>query len=117
MTADTDERFSRGLARLKEIDGEAGERVVASLADIAPDFARYLVEFPFGDIYSRPGLDLRSREIAVVGALTAMGNAAPLVAETGDGQLDRRLGSQFLFLADTRHTGLGNSENVRRRAR
>lgn len=77
MTADTDERFSRGLARLKEIDGEAGERVVASLADIAPDFARYLVEFPFGDIYSRPGLDLRSREIAVVAALTSMGNAAP----------------------------------------
>ena len=77
MTADTDERFSRGLARLKEIDGGAGERVVASLADIAPDFARYLVEFPFGDIYSRPGLDLRSREIAVVAALTAMGNAAP----------------------------------------
>ena len=77
MIADTHERFSRGLEKLKEIDGEAGERVVASLADIAPDFARYLIEFPFGDIYSRPGLDLRSREIAVVAALTAMGNAAP----------------------------------------
>lgn len=51
--------------------------MVASLAGIAPDFARYLIEFPFGDIYSRPGLDLRSREIAVVAALTAMGNAAP----------------------------------------
>jgi 4-carboxymuconolactone decarboxylase len=50
---------------------------VASLADIAPDFARYLIEFPFGDIYSRPGLDLRSREIAVVAALTALGNATP----------------------------------------
>ena len=48
-----------------------------SLADIAPDFARYLVEFPFGDIYSRPGLDLRAREIAVIAALTAMGNARP----------------------------------------
>ncbi len=77
MSADTNERFARGLAKLKEIDGEAGERVVASLADIAPDFARYLIEFPFGDVYSRPGLDLRSREIAVVAALTAMGNAAP----------------------------------------
>ena len=73
----TSERYQRGLARLKEIDGEAGEKVVASLADIAPDFAQYLIEFPFGDIYSRPGLDLRSREIAVVAALTAMGNAAP----------------------------------------
>lgn len=36
-----------------------------------------LIEFPFGNIYSRPGLDLKSREIAVVAALTAMGNAAP----------------------------------------
>ncbi len=70
-------RYERGLEKLREIDGEIGERIVDSLAGIAPDFARYLVEFPFGDIYSRPGLDLRSREIAVVAALTAMGNAAP----------------------------------------
>ncbi|KAB2967174.1 carboxymuconolactone decarboxylase family protein [Zoogloea sp.] len=76
-TAPTPSRYQQGLARLREIDGEAGERVVDSLADIAPDFARYLIEFPFGDIYSRPGLDLRSREIAVIAALTAMGNAAP----------------------------------------
>ena len=71
------ERYVRGLAKLQEIDGQAGEKVVASLAGIAPDFARYLIEFPFGDIYSRPGLDLRSREIAVVAALTALGNATP----------------------------------------
>jgi 4-carboxymuconolactone decarboxylase len=74
--ADT-QRYDRGWAKLREIDGEAGERVIASLADIAPDFARLLIEFPFGDIYSRPQLDLKSREIGVVAALTAMGNAAP----------------------------------------
>jgi 4-carboxymuconolactone decarboxylase len=68
-------RFERGARALAEIDGEAGERVVASLADIAPDFARYLLEFPFGDIYSRPGLDLRAREIATIAALTALGTA------------------------------------------
>lgn len=71
------DRYERGLAKLREVDGEAGERVLQSLEGIAPDFARYLIEFPFGDIYSRPGLDLRSREIAVVAALTALGNAAP----------------------------------------
>jgi 4-carboxymuconolactone decarboxylase len=71
------ERFERGWAKLKEIDGEQGERVIESLKDIAPDFANLLIEFPFGDIYSRPGLDLRSREIAVIAALTAMGNATP----------------------------------------
>jgi len=72
-----DGRYERGLRALSEIDGHAGQNVVDSLADIAPDFARYLIEFPFGDIYSRDGLDLRSREIATIAALTAMGNAAP----------------------------------------
>jgi len=70
-------RYDRGRRKLAEIDGAAGEAVVASLSDIAPDFARYLIEFPFGDIYARPGLDLRGREIATIAALTAMGNAAP----------------------------------------
>lgn len=62
---------------LSEIDGEAGEKVIRALADVAPDFAEYLFEFPFGDIYSRPGLDVRSREVATIAALTAMGNALP----------------------------------------
>lgn len=70
-------RLQRGRRVLDEIDGEAGRKVVAALADIAPDFADYLFEFPFGDIYSRPGLDLRSREIATIAALAAMGNAVP----------------------------------------
>lgn len=49
--------------------------MIAALAPIAPDFARLLIEFPFGDIYSRPGLDLKSREIATIAALAALGNA------------------------------------------
>jgi len=70
-------RLERGRRVLSEIDGEAGEKVIRALADVAPDFAEYLFEFPFGDIYSRPGLDVRSREIATIAALTAMGNALP----------------------------------------
>ena len=70
-------RLDRGKRVLAEIDGEAGLNVVAALTGIAPDFADYLFEFPFGDIYSRPGLDLRAREIATIAALTAMGNATP----------------------------------------
>ena len=70
-------RLERGRRRLAEIDGEGGERVIAALADVAPDFANYILEFPFGDIYDRPGLDLPAREIATIAALTAMGNAAP----------------------------------------
>lgn len=81
-------RYERGLAKLEEIDGQAGSRVINSLRDIAPDFARYLIEFPFGDIYSRPGLDLRAREIAVVAALTALGNATPQLKVHIEGALN-----------------------------
>lgn len=77
MTEAIESRYERGARALAEIDGEGGRKVVDALADIAPDFARYLIEFPFGDIYARPGLDLRSREIATIAALTALGNAAP----------------------------------------
>jgi 4-carboxymuconolactone decarboxylase len=70
-------RLERGKRALARIDGEAGHKVIAALADIAPDFATYLFEFPFGDIYCRPGLDLRGREIATIAALAAMGNASP----------------------------------------
>ena len=71
------DRYQQGWQMLKKIDGEAGEKVIESLQDIAPDLARYVIEFPFGDIFSRPSLDLKSREIATIAALTALGNAQP----------------------------------------
>jgi 4-carboxymuconolactone decarboxylase len=70
-------RYERGLDTLSRIDGKAGQNVIDSLADIAPEFSKYLIEFPFGDIYSRQGLGLREREIATIAALTAMGTATP----------------------------------------
>ncbi|MBL4239726.1 carboxymuconolactone decarboxylase family protein [Vibrio fluvialis] len=73
----THSRFTAGLAKLNEIDGDAGQKVMESLQDICPDFARFTVEYPFGDIYSREGLDLKLREIATVAALTALGNCTP----------------------------------------
>ncbi len=77
QTTQSDDRYQRGLQKLQEIDGEAGVNVIESLKDICPDLGRYVIEFPFGDIYTRPGLDLKSREIATVAALTALGNATP----------------------------------------
>lgn len=71
-----EQRYARGLDVLQEVDGHAGEQVMAALAPISPDFARLLVEFAFADIYSRPGLDLKSRELATVAACTALGTAA-----------------------------------------
>ena len=78
MSATT--RYTEGLAKLEEIDGEAGRKVIDSLQAIAPDLARYVIEFPFGDIYQRPGLDLPHRELATVAALTALGHCQPQLA-------------------------------------
>ena len=76
----TSTRYSEGLAKLEQIDGEAGRKVIDSLQAIAPDLARYVIEFPFGDIYQRPGLDLPQRELATVAALTALGHCQPQLA-------------------------------------
>ncbi|WGS40428.1 carboxymuconolactone decarboxylase family protein [Burkholderia sp. JSH-S8] len=72
-----EDRYTRGWNKLKEIDGAAGERVIAALEPVAPEFGRLLIEFAFGDVYSRPQLDLKAREIATIAALAALGNAQP----------------------------------------
>ncbi|GKT25459.1 carboxymuconolactone decarboxylase family protein [Acidovorax sp. SUPP3334] len=71
------ERCERGMRMLNAVDGPAGLAVVDGLAQSFPDFARYLLEFPFGDIYAREGLGLRERELATVAALCALGHALP----------------------------------------
>ena len=68
-------RYQKGLKKLEKMNDDAFKRLEKNLGDIAPDLARFVVEFPYGDIYSRPGLDLKSREIATIAALTALGNA------------------------------------------
>src|SRR5437762_9529745 len=49
----SDERYERGWARLQELAGEQGTRVIEGLKDVAPDLARYVVEYGYGDVYSR----------------------------------------------------------------
>jgi 4-carboxymuconolactone decarboxylase len=73
----SDDRRGRGLRALAEITGESGENVVARLRDIAPDFADWIIDFSYGDVMARPGLDRRSRQLATIAALTALGNAQP----------------------------------------
>ena len=51
--------------------------MVDSLRDIAPDLADWIIDFSYGDVMARPGLDLRSRQFATIAALTALGNAQP----------------------------------------
>ncbi|HUW66225.1 MAG TPA: carboxymuconolactone decarboxylase family protein [Spirochaetia bacterium] len=73
MSAAEEIRYERGMAKLAEVDGHAGHEVVSSLGDLG----RYIVEFAFGDVYSRPGLTIREREIATVAMLAAMGGREP----------------------------------------
>lgn len=70
-------RYRSGWQALSRIDGHAGEQVIAALADIAPDLGRFIIEFAFGDVYTRSGLDLVRRELVTVAALAAMGTATP----------------------------------------
>jgi 4-carboxymuconolactone decarboxylase len=69
------DRYERGVKMLNEIDSQAEMRLVIGFKDVAPDMAKYAIEFAYGDIYTRPGLDLKTREIVAVSALAALGNA------------------------------------------
>lgn len=71
------DRYTIGAAIAAQLSGQRFEGVSGVVADLAPDFARMTIEFPFGDLYSRPGADLRTREIAAVAALAALGTALP----------------------------------------
>jgi len=71
------EEYIQGLDLMTKVDGEHGLVVLEKLKDIAPDLGKYIVEFAFGQVYNRAGLDLKTREIATIAALTALGNARP----------------------------------------
>lgn len=71
------DRYARGMAALRRIGGERATEVIDSLRDVAPDLSRYVVEFAFGDIYVRPGLTARQRQLVTIGALAAQGDTAP----------------------------------------
>lgn len=69
------ERYARGWETVGKINGPAAEGQFGALSQVAPDFARWIVESVYADILSRPALPLRDREIATLAALTALGNS------------------------------------------
>lgn len=71
------DRYQRGWEKLMEVDGDGGSRVIESLQDIAPDLGKYVIEFGFGDIYSREGLDLKQRQLITISSLTTQGGCEP----------------------------------------
>lgn len=71
--AQADTRMQRGAAALAKSSGGSGETVVRSFDDIAPDIGRMIVEHSYGDIFSRPGIDPKTRELTACAALAAKG--------------------------------------------
>ncbi|GAA4573606.1 carboxymuconolactone decarboxylase family protein [Planotetraspora kaengkrachanensis] len=71
------DRFARGFEILTRIDGEGGQRVIDSLADISPELGHQVVAWAFGDIYARPGLVPPDRQLVTLGVLTALGGCEP----------------------------------------
>jgi 4-carboxymuconolactone decarboxylase len=72
-----DSRYQLGRAKLTQMLGDVGEQAIENLARISPDMAHYVVEFIFGDIHSRPGLDLKTREIVALVSIATRGGAEP----------------------------------------
>jgi 4-carboxymuconolactone decarboxylase len=71
------QQYEHGLKVLKQIDGDAGQKVVDSLAGISPELAHQVVAWAFGEMYSRPGLAPRDRQLVTLGMLTALGDCEP----------------------------------------
>jgi 4-carboxymuconolactone decarboxylase len=72
-----EQQYEHGLTVLRQIDGEAGQRVVDSLADISPELGHQVVAWAFGEMYARPALAARDRQLVTLGMLTALGGCEP----------------------------------------
>ena len=68
------QRFEHGWEVLSSVDGEAGERVIDSLSGVAPELVHQIVAWGYGEIYARPGLSPRDRQLMTLGMLTALGD-------------------------------------------
>ncbi|WP_125609631.1 carboxymuconolactone decarboxylase family protein [Specibacter cremeus] len=69
--------FERGMEALTAIDGAGGQKVIDSLAVISPELGHQVVAWAFGEIYVRPGLAPRDRQLVTLGMLTALGGCEP----------------------------------------
>ncbi|MGI5127969.1 carboxymuconolactone decarboxylase family protein [Pseudonocardia sp. CA-107938] len=68
-----DDRFERGMAVLEAVDGRSGQRVLDALADVSPELGNQVVSWAFGEMYARPQLAPRDRQLVTLGILTALG--------------------------------------------
>lgn len=70
-----DEVYQRGMAVRREVLGDAHvDRALATTTELTADFQRMITEYAWGGIWTRPGLDRRSRSMITLTALIARGH-------------------------------------------
>lgn len=67
------DRHDIGLQALERLGGPDAAAPILAAADIAPDLVRFAIDFAFGEVLSRPGLALKTRELCTVAALSGLG--------------------------------------------
>jgi 4-carboxymuconolactone decarboxylase len=83
-----DDRYQKGINNLDIMNKDSFQALKEKIEDVAPDMLKYVVEFPYGDIYSRPGLDLKTRELVTIASLTTSGSALPQLKSHVHGALN-----------------------------
>jgi 4-carboxymuconolactone decarboxylase len=68
-------RRRKGRALLHRIHQGFGEESVKALGDRSPALQRFITDFAFGEVYARPGLDLKTRQLVTIAMVGALGNA------------------------------------------
>jgi len=81
------DRRARGEEALGRIDPDVAGRMREAFAEIAPDFADMIVDFAYGDVISRPGLDPARRQLVTLTALTVLGAGTDLIETHARGAL------------------------------
>jgi len=75
--SDTD-KYEAGFRKLEEIVGtKTAEAAFKAFDDLDPGIGRFLSESIYGDLYQRPGVDLKTRQLCTVAALTCMASFKP----------------------------------------
>ena len=69
----TESRYDMGLNARKEVLGsEYVERSLARATEFDADFQRFITETAWGSVWSRPGLDRRTRSLVTIAILAAL---------------------------------------------
>lgn len=72
-------RYDKGIEVLQQmVSEETLNATVKQMEQFSPSMAKLIVEFPYGSLYARPGLDLKQRSLLTIAAILASGSAAQL---------------------------------------